>query len=58
MLEEAMKDPVTKAFVEQGHLLGVGMPWQIAETVAFLLSDAAAFITGAAILADGGYTIR
>jgi 2,5-dichloro-2,5-cyclohexadiene-1,4-diol dehydrogenase 1 len=59
MLEEALKDPVTRDFIERGHLIGrVGEPWEIAETVAFLLSDAAAFITGAAILADGGYTIH
>jgi 2,5-dichloro-2,5-cyclohexadiene-1,4-diol dehydrogenase 1 len=59
MLEEAMKDPVTRDFIEKGHLIGrVGEPWEIAETVAFLLSDAAGFITGAAVVADGGYTIR
>jgi 2,5-dichloro-2,5-cyclohexadiene-1,4-diol dehydrogenase 1 len=59
MLDEALKDPITRDFIEKGHLIGrVGEPWEIAETVAFLLSDAASFITGAAIVADGGYTIR
>ena len=40
------------------HPLGrVAQPEEIAQAILFLLSDAASFITGAAIVADGGLTI-
>ena len=39
------------------HALGrVAQPAEIAEAIAFLASPAASFITGALVLADGGYT--
>ena len=48
------------AIVEWGklHPLGrVGQPSEMAEVVLFLVSDAASFMTGAAVVADGGLTI-
>jgi NAD(P)-dependent dehydrogenase (short-subunit alcohol dehydrogenase family) len=43
--------------IETAHPIGrIGRPYEIAETAAFLLSDAAGFITGACIMVDGGYT--
>lgn len=37
------------------QFLGLGQPRQIAEAVAFLLSDASSFISGTSIPVDGGY---
>jgi 2,5-dichloro-2,5-cyclohexadiene-1,4-diol dehydrogenase 1 len=51
--------PTLRQIVEEGHPIGrIGQPTEVAETVAWLLSDAASFITGASITIDGGYTSR
>ena len=43
--------------VESKHPIGrVGQPAELAEAAAWLLSDAASFMTGACMTVDGGYT--
>ncbi|MHB9026487.1 MAG: SDR family NAD(P)-dependent oxidoreductase [Armatimonadota bacterium] len=44
--------------IEWQHPLGVGQPRDIAHAIAFLLSDAGAWITGTALVVDGGYTAQ
>lgn len=57
MLLDALKDPKAKEHILRMHPIGrIGEPWHIAEGVAWLLSDASAFVTGTCLSIDGGYT--
>lgn len=61
LLESAgiTSDAATKAYIESLHPQNrMGMPNEISGLVLFLASDAASFITGQHIHADGGYTAR
>ncbi|MGC0420122.1 SDR family NAD(P)-dependent oxidoreductase [Embleya sp. AB8] len=50
LLPEGSLDQVTRSF----PVPRVGQPWEVAELVAFLASDRAAYITGAAVDINGG----
>lgn len=54
---EAMNETIVSNYRDL-HMLGFGEPDDIANAVAFLLSDASAWITGASIPVDGGYTAK
>ncbi|MEO1599906.1 MAG: SDR family oxidoreductase [Pseudomonadota bacterium] len=55
----AGNDPIAHNQIGALHALGrIAEPEEIAEAAAFLLSDAASFVTGSAMLADGGVSIR
>lgn len=51
--DEAETPEKTRSFIPQGRF---GQPGEIASTIAFLLSDDAAYINGAAVSVDGGST--
>jgi NAD(P)-dependent dehydrogenase (short-subunit alcohol dehydrogenase family) len=46
------------AMVEALHPLGLGLPEDVANAAAFLLADTGRWITGTALVVDGGYTAR
>ena len=46
------------AKIESAHPLGIGLPRDIANAVAFLLADTGRWITGTTLVVDGGYTAQ
>jgi len=51
-----LSNPQVKQALEQTQLTRIGEPEDIAEVIAFLASDRAAFISGATVVADGGFS--
>jgi 3-oxoacyl-[acyl-carrier protein] reductase len=55
MMADALDTPgVRQRFAGAAPLGRIGYPDDIAEVVSFLLSDAARFVTGQAVVVDGG----
>jgi NAD(P)-dependent dehydrogenase (short-subunit alcohol dehydrogenase family) len=48
--------PMFKRWIDSTPMGRLGEPEEVAAVVAFLASDAASLVTGAVVLADGGYT--
>ena len=51
-------DEANKKTISAIALGRMGLPKDIADTVVFLASDKADYITGQTIVVDGGYTLR
>jgi NAD(P)-dependent dehydrogenase (short-subunit alcohol dehydrogenase family) len=59
MTAELRADPVRSASMLAREPIGrLGTPQEVAETVAWLSSDAASFVTGHAMVVDGGYVAQ
>jgi NAD(P)-dependent dehydrogenase (short-subunit alcohol dehydrogenase family) len=54
-----LADPVTSALMIAREPIGrVGTPQEVAETVTWLCSDATSFVTGHAMVVDGGFVAQ
>jgi NAD(P)-dependent dehydrogenase (short-subunit alcohol dehydrogenase family) len=54
-----MLDDVTQARLAERSMMGrLGLPSEIADAVAFLVSDEASFITGSELVVDGGQCLQ
>ncbi len=47
----------TRAWIERTPMGRVGTPGEVASVILFLASEASSFMTGADVIADGGYTV-
>ncbi len=52
------QDEVRETLLAETALARIGQPDDVAEVVSFLCSDAAAYVTGASIVVDGGQTLH
>ena len=50
--------PEQKMDVEKSHLLGIGKPQDVSNTIAFLVSADSSWITGSSIVVDGGLSAK
>jgi len=58
-IETPMLDPVTQSrLVERSYSGRLGKPAEIADAVAFLVSEHASFITGSELVVDGGQSLQ
>ena len=58
MTERALRDPARQAQITARPMGRVGTPEEVAETVMWLCSDAASFVTGHTMTVDGGYVAQ
>jgi len=54
MVRETIDDDRVKAYEQMFPISRLGQPWEVAELIAFLSSDRAAYITGASLDINGG----
>lgn len=58
MTQRGMRNPEwSETWIEMSPMKRIGTPADVANAVWYLASDAAAFVTGADLVVDGGYTI-
>ena len=58
-VETPMLDEATQARLAEHSVLGrIGTPTEIADAVAFLVSEQASFITGSELVVDGGQCLQ